>query len=136
MKFVAWSFNYHMLICTRIILEIPPCARHVIFICLFFKIPPFYEVNSLNRKWQGHGGISEIFLLDHFSPSFLGQKCKISPIFHFDQVRYGWISHLLCVNTYFNTTHHKGQTISKGISFIFLFVQKMITKLFKQLTLK
>ena len=61
-----------------IILEIPPCAHLVIFItefALLIKIPPFYEVNSFNRKWQAHGGISKIFFLDHFSPSFLGQKC-------------------------------------------------------------
>jgi hypothetical protein len=38
------------------------------------SIPPFYEVNSFNRKWLAHGVISEIFFLDHFSPSFLGQK--------------------------------------------------------------
>ena len=25
-------------------------------------------LNSFNRKWQAHGGISEIFLLDYFSP--------------------------------------------------------------------
>ena len=59
------------------IFEIPPCAQHVIFITEFvhlIKIPPFYEVNSFNRKCQAHGGISKIFFLDHFSPSFLGQK--------------------------------------------------------------
>jgi hypothetical protein len=39
------------------------------------KTPPFYEVNSFNRKGFVHGGISKIFFLDHFSPSFLGQKC-------------------------------------------------------------
>ena len=59
-------------------LEIPPCAHHVIFITefvLLMKIPPFYEVNLSNRKWQAHGGISKIFFLNRFSPSFLGQKC-------------------------------------------------------------
>ena len=62
----------------KIIFEIPPCAHHVIFITeflLLIKIPPFYEVNSFNRKWQAHGGISKIFFLDHFSPSLLAQKC-------------------------------------------------------------
>jgi hypothetical protein len=57
--------------------EIPPRAHHVIFITefvLLIKIPPFFEVNSFNRKCQSHGGISKIFFLDHFSPSFLGQK--------------------------------------------------------------
>ena len=36
------------------IFEIPPCAHHVIFITEFVlltKTPPFYEVNSFNRKW-------------------------------------------------------------------------------------
>ena len=42
----------------------------VIFInefALLIKTPPFYEVNSFNRKWLVHGGISKIFYLDHFS---------------------------------------------------------------------
>ena len=54
------------------------CANYAIFITefvLLIKTPPFYEVNSFNRKWQAHGGISKIFFLDHFPPSFLGQKC-------------------------------------------------------------
>ena len=42
---------------------------------LLIKIPTFYEVNSFNKKWQANGGISKIFFLDHFSSSFLGQKC-------------------------------------------------------------
>jgi hypothetical protein len=42
---------------------------------LLIRTPPFYEVNSFNRKWLAHGGISKIFFLDHFSPLFLGQKC-------------------------------------------------------------
>ena len=36
------------------IFEIPPYAHHVIFITEFVlltKTPPFYEVNSFNRKW-------------------------------------------------------------------------------------
>jgi hypothetical protein len=48
--------------------EIPPCAHHVISITefvLLIKIPPFYEVNSFNRKCQAHGGISKIVFLDH-----------------------------------------------------------------------
>ena len=54
---------------TRFFLEIPPCAHHVIFITefvLLIKIPPFYEVNSINRKWQAHVGISKIIILDRF----------------------------------------------------------------------
>jgi hypothetical protein len=42
---------------------------------LLIIIPLLYEVNSFNRKWQAHGGISKILFLDHFSPSFLDQKC-------------------------------------------------------------
>jgi hypothetical protein len=60
------------------IFQIRPCAYRVIFITefvLLIKITPFYEVNTFNRKWLEHGGISKIFFLDHFSPSFLGQKC-------------------------------------------------------------
>jgi hypothetical protein len=41
-------------------LEIPPCAHHVIFITefvLLIKTPPFYKVNSFNRKWLAHGEI-------------------------------------------------------------------------------
>ena len=44
--------------------EIPPCAHHVIFITehvLLIKSPPFYEVNSFNRKWLAPGGISKTF---------------------------------------------------------------------------
>ena len=58
---------------TRNFLEIPPCTHHEIFIAefaLLIKTPPFYEVNSFNRKQLAHGGISEIFFLGHFSPSF------------------------------------------------------------------
>ena len=36
------------------IFEISPCTHHVIFITEFVlltKTPPFYEVNSFNRKW-------------------------------------------------------------------------------------
>ena len=29
----------------------------------------------IKTTWRGHGGISKIFFLDHFSSSFLGQKC-------------------------------------------------------------
>ena len=42
--------------------EIPPCAHHVIFITefvLLIKTPPFNEVNSFNRKWLAHEGISK-----------------------------------------------------------------------------
>ena len=34
----------------------------------------FFVVNSYIRKQIVHGGISKIFFLDDFSPSFLGQK--------------------------------------------------------------
>ena len=55
--------------------EIPTCAKKVIFIIEFVFLdlnPHFYEVYS--EKGLAHGGISKIFFLDHFSPSFLGQK--------------------------------------------------------------
>ena len=45
-------------------LEIPPCEHHDIFITefvLLIKTPPFYEVNSFNRKWLVHDGISKVF---------------------------------------------------------------------------
>ena len=54
------------------IFENLPCAHRVIFITEFVllsKNPPFYEVNSCNRKWLAHGGISKILFLDHFSPN-------------------------------------------------------------------
>ena len=38
--------------------DIVSCAHHVIFITEFIlltKNPPFYEVNSFNRKWWAHG---------------------------------------------------------------------------------
>ena len=54
------------------IIEIPPCARNVIFITEFAilsKSPPFYFI----RKWLAHEEISKIFFLDHFLSSFLAQ---------------------------------------------------------------
>ena len=63
---------------TRTFLEIPTCAHHVIFISQFVlltKNPPFYKVNSFNRKWLAHRGISKKNILGHFSPSFIDQKC-------------------------------------------------------------
>ena len=54
-------------ICTYItifFIEIHPCAKEVNFITefvLLIKNPPFYEVNSFNRKWLAHGGIQKIF---------------------------------------------------------------------------
>ena len=63
------------------IFEIPPCAHHVIFITefvLLIKIPPFYEVNSLEN-----GKPREEFQ-KYFS--------------HFDQGNNGRICHIMCVN--------------------------------------
>jgi hypothetical protein len=60
---------------TKVFIEIPPCAKKVIFITEFVFLdlyPHFYEVNQGSEKGLG---ISNIFFLDHFSPSFLGQKC-------------------------------------------------------------
>jgi hypothetical protein len=53
--------------------EIPPCAHHVIFITefvLLIKTPSFYEVNSFDRKWLAHGGISKIFFQTTFYKDF------------------------------------------------------------------
>ena len=47
--------------------EIPPCGKKVIFHTEFVilgKNLPFYEVGEISKK----------SFLDHFSPSFLGQK--------------------------------------------------------------
>ena len=64
---------------------------------LLLKIPPFYEVNLFNRKWQAHGGISKIFLLDHFYRHLYARNNKISPIFHFDQVKqWSDLSYAVC----------------------------------------
>jgi hypothetical protein len=52
--------------------------RYIIFItefALLYKNPPFYEKKRrVSEKGFAHGGISKIFILDHFSLSFLGQK--------------------------------------------------------------
>ena len=64
MEFVGQSFIYHNVDMTKDFLEIPPCAHHVIFtteFVLLIKIPPFYEENSFNRKWEAHGGILKYF---------------------------------------------------------------------------
>jgi hypothetical protein len=64
---------------TTIFIEIHPCAKEVNIInefVLLIKTPPFYEVYSFNRRWLVHGGLSKKFFLDHFSPSFLGQRYK------------------------------------------------------------
>jgi hypothetical protein len=58
-------------------MEFYPCGKEVIFItefALLCKNQPFYEVKRFSKKGFPHGGISKIFFLDHFSPSFLGQN--------------------------------------------------------------
>ena len=58
-------------------MEFPPCSKEVISItefALLCKNPPFYEVKKKSEKGFAHGGISNIFFLDHFSPLFLDQK--------------------------------------------------------------
>ena len=47
--------------------------------------------------WCAHGGISKIFFLDHFSPSFLGQKYYFCHIFNFDGADQSWVCHILGV---------------------------------------
>jgi hypothetical protein len=53
------------------IFEIPPCAKKVISVTEFVTL---CCVNPFIRKQLAHGAISKIFLVDHFSTSFLGQK--------------------------------------------------------------
>jgi hypothetical protein len=45
-----------------------------LFLLLNLRFVTFYEVKRIRKKWIPHGRISKIFFLDHFSPSFLGQK--------------------------------------------------------------
>ena len=77
---VCFSLKFHLpyLYSTshRIFFEIPPCRNMAIFVTQFViwcKNPPFC-VKWIRRKGLLHKGISKIFFLDHFSPSFLGQK--------------------------------------------------------------
>ena len=49
----------------------------------------FYEVRESSLP---HGGISKIFFLGHFSPSFLGQNCIFGYKFHFEGKNDLWIS--------------------------------------------
>ena len=61
----------------KYIFEIPPCGRYVIFVTEFVvlgkKLPMKYGKNNFL-----HGGISKMFVLAHFSPSFSGQNCNFS----------------------------------------------------------
>ena len=57
--------------------DFPPCGKMVIVVTefvIFCKTRPFYEIKWIRRKWLPDGGISKIFFLDLFSPSFLDQK--------------------------------------------------------------
>ena len=69
-----------LIICTlttNFFFEIPPCAKHVIFISEFVNFginPPLYDIRIFLKFLHVHGGISKIFFLDHLSLSFLGQK--------------------------------------------------------------
>ena len=47
--------------------------------------------------WYAHVGISKIFFLDHFSPSFLGQKLYFGYRFHFEGKNDVWISQVGCI---------------------------------------
>ena len=42
-------------------------------ILIWFFIKGLISMNQ--KKIDSHEGISKIFFLEHFSPSFLGQKC-------------------------------------------------------------
>ena len=53
--------------------EIPPYAKHVIFISEFDnfgKNPRLYDIRNILKLLHEHGGMSKIFFLDHFSSSF------------------------------------------------------------------
>ena len=68
---------------TRILLEIPPCAHHVIFVTefvLLIKITLFYQVNSFNRKQPVDGGISKIFVGPLFIIIFRPEMLKFTHI--------------------------------------------------------
>ena len=61
------------------ILEIPPFVHHVIFITEFVllnKTPPFYEVNSFNRKWRN---FKNIFSRPLFTIIFRPEMLKFHP---------------------------------------------------------
>ena len=42
---------------------------------IYYWICTFDQNSVIKMPWWAHGGISKIFFLDHFSSSFLGQKC-------------------------------------------------------------
>ena len=65
------------------IFEIPACAHRVIFITEFVLLtinPPFYEVNSFNRKWWAHGGISKTFFNQMIDPSIPQSWFTLHPV--------------------------------------------------------
>ena len=49
----------------------PPCIVVTEFVVLSKNLPKYHEVRKNDFR---HGGISRIFLLDHFSKPFLHQK--------------------------------------------------------------
>ena len=55
----------------------------------------FYEVRESSLP---HGGISKIFFLDHFSPSFYAKNCIFGYRFHFAGKTDVWISQVRRVN--------------------------------------
>ena len=72
-----------MWIDARTFWEIPSCVHHIIFInefLLLIKISPLYDINSSNRKWLVHGGISKIFFQDYFfTIIFMPDMLKFHP---------------------------------------------------------
>ena len=75
------------------------------------KIPPFYEVNSFNRKmastWRNFKNIfSRPLFTIIFRPVML-KNAKISHIYHFDTINIGGICHILCVNLKYVMFHKK-----------------------------
>ena len=65
----------------------------------------YYWICDFGRFYEGsesslpHGGISKIFFLNQFSPSFLGQKSTFGYRFHFEGKNDAWISQVRRVKT-------------------------------------
>jgi len=58
----------------KYIFEIPSCGRYLIFVTEFVVLGKNLYIYEVKKNDFLHGGVSKLFFLDHFSPSFLGQK--------------------------------------------------------------
>ena len=67
--------------------------------CYFYYwICDFGHFYKVRKNSLPHGGISKRFFLDHFSPSFLGQKLFFRYRFHLEGKNDVWISQVRRVN--------------------------------------